>query len=190
MCGEGIQTIQVICTSGADFAIGEFGICCLCAGAYGSCCDPHAGDCADDVEATECLPPLQFFHEEQCAELNPPCGNPGCCCDEATGTAYEELEEAMLAAVQQWCFAHGQQPHPLLPAVVRASLEAIIQRIPGNLEHDGKIEAIPEEQRVQIMQEMASFVSAFSHHDPVALDAAMAQFNGFMESVGSPQELF
>jgi len=55
---------------------------CQCTGEpmFGACCDPYTGDCADDIELMDCLPPLQFFWNEECGELNPPCGNPGCCC--------------------------------------------------------------------------------------------------------------
>ena len=51
-------------------------------GEPGACCDPYTGECVDDVVWQECLPPLQHFGIEQCGELDPPCGNPGCCCME------------------------------------------------------------------------------------------------------------
>ena len=71
---------------------------CICDGGpmYGACCDPYTGDCDDDVELMDCLPPLQVFHEEACVELDPPCGNPGCCCfpedGETVTEPYEEYE--------------------------------------------------------------------------------------------------
>jgi hypothetical protein len=59
---------------------------------YGACCDPYTGDCADNVEGMSCLPPLQFLWQEQCEELSPPCGDPGCCCDDPAGTVSVEFE--------------------------------------------------------------------------------------------------
>jgi hypothetical protein len=67
---------------------------CQCTGEpmYGACCDPYTGDCADDIELMDCLPPLQFFWQEQCEELSPPCGVPGCCCDEDAAEVFESLK--------------------------------------------------------------------------------------------------
>jgi hypothetical protein len=57
---------------------------------YGACCDPYTGACEDDVATAACAPPLQFFYLEQCAELSPPCGDPGCCCDRPESGAVTE----------------------------------------------------------------------------------------------------
>ena len=92
VCGSGLDTIKIECTSGVDFAIGELGICCFSCCTYGACCDPYTGTCTDDVEVMQCVPPLQWRYETACADLDPPCGNQGCCCDEDTGVATEEFE--------------------------------------------------------------------------------------------------
>jgi hypothetical protein len=56
---------------------------CMCPSySLGACCDPTTGFCDDDVLLLHCMPPLQFFPDLQCAELEPECGNPGCCCEE------------------------------------------------------------------------------------------------------------
>ena len=67
---------------------------CGCTGpeAYGACCDPYTGDCTDDVECSNCQPPLQFAMGETCAGMDPPCGNLGACCDDNTGECTEEFK--------------------------------------------------------------------------------------------------
>ena len=75
-----MTTVKVICTSGVDFAVGEFAACCICGDLFGACCDPFTGVCTDNVDILDCVP-LQFFLDEVCAELDPMCGNPGCCCE-------------------------------------------------------------------------------------------------------------
>lgn len=61
---------------------------------FGACCDATSGTCTDDVLATECLPPLQWTHDAQCAELSPQCGNPGACCDDAGDGCRQGIELA------------------------------------------------------------------------------------------------
>ena len=58
----------------------------------GACCDATNGTCTDNVPATDCLPPLQWTHGSQCADLTPQCGNPGACCDDAGGGCTQEIE--------------------------------------------------------------------------------------------------
>ena len=48
---------------------------------YGACCDIHTGVCIDNVLGYDCLALGREFHTPgQCGELDPPCGDPGCCC--------------------------------------------------------------------------------------------------------------
>jgi hypothetical protein len=101
-----------------------------------------------------------------------------------------QLEQAMLLRAQQWCFANGQTPHPLLPEVVGAAMEAMTQSVSPDQDPDEDIEALSDEQRDEMVCQVRSFLSASLHHDPAALEAAMAQFDGFMTSFESPQELF
>lgn len=100
-----------------------------------------------------------------------------------------QLEQAMVESARQWCFANGQVPHPLLSELVGAFLEAITQGVPQDVDSDEDIEALPEATRDEMATQAFSFLSASFHHDPAALEAAMAQFHGFMGSMGSPQEL-
>jgi hypothetical protein len=54
------------------------GTCC------GSCCNIQTGECGDDYMALECAdlgPAWRWHYEAMCATLEPPCGDPGCCCD-------------------------------------------------------------------------------------------------------------
>ena len=57
----------------------------------GACCDPFDGSCVESVVVTDCMPPLQWHPGQTCSEL-PPCGNPGACCDDATGVCSVEYE--------------------------------------------------------------------------------------------------
>ncbi len=100
-----------------------------------------------------------------------------------------QLEQAMVEQAKQWCFANGQTPHSLLPDVVSAAMEAVAQSTGPDLDPDEAIQTLSEEQRTEMARQTSSFLSASFHHDPTALDAAMAQFQGFMNSMDSPQEL-
>jgi hypothetical protein len=66
---------------------------CECSDAelLGACCDPTTGVCTDDVAVADCA--FDFYFDQACADLVPPCGNFGCCCDDFTSsTPYEEYE--------------------------------------------------------------------------------------------------
>jgi hypothetical protein len=95
VCGTGLETIRIVNTDGmaGGFAIGEFGICCSCGPVYGACCDPQTGICTDNVEVSDCPPPLQFWVNTPCEEIYPPCGNPGACCDPYTGECEDGVME-------------------------------------------------------------------------------------------------
>jgi hypothetical protein len=63
---------------------------------FGACCDEQTSNCLDNVESTDCLPPLRFGANTLCANLNPPCSPPvetGACCDEQTGNCLDNVEE-------------------------------------------------------------------------------------------------
>jgi hypothetical protein len=100
------------------------------------------------------------------------------------------LEDAMLERVQQWCFAHGQTPHPLLGEIVGTTLEAIMQGMPPDLEPEDDVESLAAEQRGQLIEQALSFLSASCHEDPAALQVVAGQFHAFMRSYESPDELF
>ena len=102
----------------------------------------------------------------------------------------EHFEETMLEAARRWCFAHGQAPHPRLPDVIGASLEAISQGAASRLDpNDETIEALPEEEQERIAEQTMSFLAASFADDPEGLMAAAEQCFAFMESMGSPEEL-
>jgi hypothetical protein len=109
--------------------------------------------------------------------------------DEVADTL-SELEEAVLDRVKQWCFAHGQKPHPLLPVVIGASLEATIQSLPPELDPDDELEALSDEELDEVAQRTDAFISASLQHDPAALQAALDQFGAFVETTRSPSDLF
>ena len=77
--------------TGGDFGTGDWArltaniYACSTEFAFGACCDPFTGQCTDAVECQACPPTSQFFIDGECALLDPPCGNEGCCCDDATG---------------------------------------------------------------------------------------------------------
>lgn len=102
----------------------------------------------------------------------------------------EQFEETMLEAARRWCFANGQAPHPRLPDVIRASVEAIFQSAASRLDPDDEtIEALPEEEQELIAEQTMSFLAASFADDPEGLEAAAEQCFAFMESMGSPEEL-
>jgi hypothetical protein len=69
---------------------------CQCSGdVYGACCDPYTTVCTDDVHVMDCPPPLQWTYETLCADLMPPCGNPGACCDIYTGNCTDDVLELL-----------------------------------------------------------------------------------------------
>jgi hypothetical protein len=115
VCGTDLETIRIVNTDGiADgFAVGEFGICCACGPVYGACCDPETGICIDNVEANDCIPPLQFSFETLCENLDPPCGNPGACCDPYTGDCEDNVPE--MSCPEGFRFEPGQACAELEP---------------------------------------------------------------------------
>jgi hypothetical protein len=101
-----------------------------------------------------------------------------------------QIEAAMTDAARQWCFARGQAPHPLLPDVIGAVLEAIMQSAAENLdEDDDTLEALPEARQQEIAEQAIAFMVASAGHDPDALEAAAEQAFAFLESAGSPEQL-
>ncbi len=61
---------------------------CHCGPSIGACCDPLTGICTDEVEAADCLAPLEFSPGILCHDLEPACGNPGACCDDWSGDGF------------------------------------------------------------------------------------------------------
>ncbi len=85
--------------TGGSFSTGDWAqltaniVMCYGGPTSGACCDPYTTDCTDNVEPLDCSPPLQFFWQQSCAELDPPCGDPGCCCDDfASEIPFETLK--------------------------------------------------------------------------------------------------
>lgn len=110
--------------------------------------------------------------------------------DDEAFDAMAEFEQAMVDRVKQWCFANGQTPHPLLPHVVGAFSEALFQMMPDYLDEDGELESLPDHVTPEVAERTASFLGMSFANDPQGCAAAMAQFDAFMESVGSPEALF
>jgi hypothetical protein len=101
-----------------------------------------------------------------------------------------DIEQAFLDAVRSWCFANGQAPHRLLPEVISAMQELTLERA-DELEESGDVLAgMSGESLDELQQRLESFVS-MQHDAPVhEVRAAIAQFEGFMASKSSPEELF
>jgi len=56
----------------------------LVVGDEAACCNIYDGHCVDDVVALDCFAmgaAYQYRYGETCAGMDPPCGDPGCCCD-------------------------------------------------------------------------------------------------------------
>ena len=63
----------------------------------GACCDTLTAECRDDVPVADCRESgaqWLFYHEQSCADLNPPCGVPGACCDAFTGECTDAVPTA------------------------------------------------------------------------------------------------
>ena len=97
------------------------------------------------------------------------------------------LEDRMLNAAKEWCFANGQSPHPRLEDVVGAAVEAMVQNIPEGIDED-ELEAIPQEAHEVVSDQIASFVRATGHDDPEGMIAATAQFEEFIRGTESPEK--
>jgi hypothetical protein len=63
-----------------------------CPDIFGACCDDYTSVCLDGVEWGDCLPPLRFAPGTPCADLAPPCGTPGACCDSGLNCVGTMLE--------------------------------------------------------------------------------------------------
>jgi hypothetical protein len=108
--------------------------------------------------------------------------------EDAAYDAMAEFEQGMTDRVKQWCFANGQTPHPLLSEVVAAFNEALVQSLPPDLDPDEEVESISHDED-EIMERTASFVAASFENDTVGFEVALAQFEGFLQSMKSPEEL-
>lgn len=89
----------------------------LCDGpaAFGACCDPYNGTCVDGVACADCSLESQFHVNRTCEELDPPCGNPGCCCDEDGGMTTVEFEancqgRFLPGVTGEECYAEAFEP--------------------------------------------------------------------------------
>ena len=108
--------------------------------------------------------------------------------EDAVYDVMTEFEQGMTDRVKQWCFANGQTPHPLLSEVVAAFNEALVQSLPPDWDPDEEIESISDDEG-EIMERMASFVAASLENNTEGFEIALAQFEGFLHSMKSPEEL-
>ena len=49
-----------------------------------ACCNIYDGQCVDDMLPAPCFEMgagYRYYYEQMCATMDPPCGDPGCCCD-------------------------------------------------------------------------------------------------------------
>jgi hypothetical protein len=68
-----------------------YNICTCYSPSLGSCCNVETGECQDHVVGFDCGPYPLEWHFARCDQLIPPCGNPGCCCDDEYGTVSVEF---------------------------------------------------------------------------------------------------
>jgi hypothetical protein len=62
----------------------DYGLLVVLEGA-GACCNIYDGSCLDAHEGPACTSlgsEWRWYYEQECAALQPPCGNPGACCDD------------------------------------------------------------------------------------------------------------
>ncbi len=98
------------------------------------------------------------------------------------------LEQAMVERARQWCFANGQQPHALLPDVVSATLMAMTQGLPQDLDLEGDVETLPDGHEDAMGEQIAGFLSASFQHDKAGSKEALHQVLSFMASTDSPEQ--
>jgi hypothetical protein len=135
--GSGIQNITIFCTSGDDFAIGEFGICCFDV-LTRACCyeDAAPAYCVEDVFLMDCIDAGGRWDLDAvlCADLDPPCGEyyGACCYGDIADPGYEPyqcigdylfLECMYLSEYTNWTggkvarIRSSSAPTPLSPAI-------------------------------------------------------------------------
>ena len=111
--GEGLESVNIASDDGVtDFAIGEFGIGCLCEPMYVACCEELTGACTDGLDVLACIERdwRWDFGVELCADLDPPCGEVegACCVGEAGEPPYEPYECIADMSVSD-CLAAGEE---------------------------------------------------------------------------------
>jgi hypothetical protein len=75
-----------------------------CPQIFGACCDDYTGACNDGIEWGDCLPPLRFTPDMTCAQIDPPCGIPGACCNAGL--------ECLFTGFEPECDAAGGEFYP------------------------------------------------------------------------------
>jgi len=101
-----------------------------------------------------------------------------------------EMEEAMLDAVKAWCFANGQAPHPLLPDVVRATMEVSAAKADEENYWDQEAPDISASEVTDFAERIESYLLVRHGDRPDEARAAIAQMIEFMHSKTSPDDLF
>jgi len=109
--------------------------------------------------------------------------------DETEGAeaAMEQMVESLVDAATQWCFANQQKPHPLLPAVASAIVEAAAESIPEDLNPDAPVESLSDSQQEDVARRAGRFLSTTLNVDNNEVKAAIAQFTAFTGSANSPK---
>ncbi|MCP4582839.1 MAG: hypothetical protein GY839_14610 [candidate division Zixibacteria bacterium] len=70
---------------------------------FGACCDDETGVCVDDVEMTQCPPPLRWAWNTLCVDLVPECGMTlGACCDDSDGTCVDNTPQMACPPPLRW----------------------------------------------------------------------------------------
>lgn len=109
--------------------------------------------------------------------------------EEAVDSVTGELAATMLEKAQQWCFAHGQRPHPRLPDVIDALLGATAESLDRDADsNDGPIE-IPETFSEEMLDRaLATLVSKCrNNQDARGIGEAMDQLFHFMSAFQSEE---
>lgn len=110
--------------------------------------------------------------------------------DETEGieTAMDQMIDSLVTAAEQWCFANQQKPHPLLPIVASAIIDAIAESMPEDFDPDGTMESLSESRQDDISRRAKSYLSTMSDLDNEEVEAAIAQLMAFTESAKSATE--
>lgn len=101
----------------------------------------------------------------------------------------DDMEQALVNRVRQWCFASGRVPHRLLPEAVGCLLEALLQCTPDeDFADDGAfLEMAQLDGGNNRLMELIQ--ASDSQEDPAEFLAALEQARDFLSSLDSPEEL-
>lgn len=104
--------------------------------------------------------------------------------------AVSRLAHGLIQEARQWCFAHREIPHPHLPTVVHAAIDAVTQVVMDDTDDSDATETDtlePDDLNMESLDvRVMSLLAHETQSDPAGLQVAMAQFGAFIASTDGP----